>query len=70
VEGGWYAVLGLPPTRPEEDWVLEFLERGVLTQPGYFYDFESEGWVILSLITEPGIFRQGVARLRYSVRNP
>lgn len=63
VEGGWYAILPLPRTRSEEDWVLEFLNRGVLTQPGYFYDFETEGRVVLSLLTEPDVFREGVSRL-------
>ncbi len=63
VEGGWYAILPFPRTRSEEDWALAFLNRGVLTQPGYFYDFETDGRVVLSLLTEPGVFRQGLARL-------
>lgn len=63
VEGGWYAILPLPRTRPEEEWILGFLDRGVLTQPGYYYDFETEGRVVLSLLTAPDVFREGVRRM-------
>jgi hypothetical protein len=31
--------------------------------PGHFYDFPSEGHLVLSLITEPVKFREGVSRL-------
>jgi aspartate/methionine/tyrosine aminotransferase len=64
VEGGWYAVLRLPNVRSEEQWVLGLLEdRDVLVQPGWFYDFESEPYVVLSLITPEPVFRDGVRRL-------
>jgi hypothetical protein len=64
VEGGWYATLRVPQTRSEEEWALELLERdGVLIQPGFFYDFEAEAFLVLSLLTPPAIFREGVARL-------
>jgi len=64
VEGGWYATLRVPRTRTEEEWCLELLERyGVLVQPGFFYDFEAEAFLVLSLLTEPAIFQEGVARL-------
>lgn len=63
VEGGWYAILTLPRTRPEEEWVLAYLDQGVLTQPGYFYDFETEGRLVLSLLTPPDVFREGVSRI-------
>jgi aspartate/methionine/tyrosine aminotransferase len=64
VEGGWYAVAQVPRTRSEEEWVLTLLEHhNVLAQPGFFYDFESEAFLILSLLTEPAQFREGVRRL-------
>jgi hypothetical protein len=64
-EGGWYAVLQVPQTRSEEEWVLKLLEQDdVLVQPGFFYDFESEAFLVLSLLTAPSTFAAGVERLR------
>ena len=65
VEGGWYITLQVPRIRSEEEWTLELIEReSVLVQPGYFYDFESEAFLIVSLLTEDAVFRQGLERLR------
>lgn len=64
VEGGWYATLQVPRTRTEEEWVLHLLgERDVLVQPGFFYDFENEAYLVVSLLTAPEIFRAGAIRL-------
>ncbi len=64
VEGGWYVTLRLPRTRSEEEWAIAFLEEDdVLIQPGYFYDFETEAFAVLSLLTRPEIFREGVSRI-------
>jgi len=32
-------------------------------QPGFFYDFESEAFLVLSLLTEPEAFQEGCGRL-------
>lgn len=64
VEGGWYATLRVPRTRSEEEWALTALEHdNVLVQPGFFYDFENEAFLVLSLLTPPDVFGEGVARL-------
>jgi len=64
VEGGWYIVLHVPRTRSEEEWALLLLQRaGVLVQPGYFYDFESEAYLVISLLTPPEILREGLASI-------
>jgi aspartate/methionine/tyrosine aminotransferase len=64
VEGGWYATVRVPRTRSEEEWTLELLEcENVLVQPGFFYDFESEAFLVLSLLTAPARFEEGVRRL-------
>ena len=64
VEGGWYAVLEVPRIRTEEEWVLQLLaEKDVLVQPGFFYDFESEAFLVLSLLTPPAIFAEGLRRI-------
>ena len=63
-EGGWYAVVEVPRIRTEEEWLLELLERDdVLIQPGFFYDFEREAYVVLSLLTAPDKFETGVQRI-------
>jgi alanine-synthesizing transaminase len=64
-EGGWYAVLQVPRTRTEEEWTLKLLEESdVLAQPGFFFDFESEAFLVLSLLPEPSTFAEGLKRLR------
>lgn len=65
VEGGWYITIQVPQIRTEEEWALELLEcQDVLTQPGFFYDFETEAFLIVSLLTEPEVFIEGLKRLR------
>ena len=61
VEGGWYAVLRVPVTRSDEDLAIELvLEKSVLVHPGHFYDFETDGYLVLSLIPEREEFQIGV----------
>ncbi len=63
-EGGWYATLQVPRTRTEEEWVLELLrDHNVLVQPGFFYDFEREAFLVVSLLTPESTFREGIERL-------
>jgi alanine-synthesizing transaminase len=64
VEGGWYITLRVPRTRSEEEWTLALLENAdVLVQPGYFYEFADEAYLVVSLLTAPEIFREGLGRL-------
>jgi alanine-synthesizing transaminase len=64
VEGGWCATLQVPRIRKEEEWALELLgEDNVLVQPGFFYDFDAEAFLVVSLLTEPEAFREGCGRL-------
>jgi alanine-synthesizing transaminase len=62
VEGGWYITVQVPRIRSEEEWTLELLEReDVLVQPGFFYDFENEAYLVVSLLTPEEIFEEGMA---------
>ena len=64
VQGGWYAVLRVPATQSDEDLAIEILRQlSVLVHPGHFYDFSSDGYLIVSLITPPGNFRRGIAQI-------
>ena len=63
VEGGWYVVLRVPVTQSDEELAIRLLrEEFVVVHPGHFYDFPSDGYLVLSLITDPRIFREGVSR--------
>jgi aspartate/methionine/tyrosine aminotransferase len=64
VEGGWYAVLRIPVTQSDEDLAIAILrQRSVLIHPGHFYDFPSDGHQVVSLITPPRDFHQGIDRV-------
>jgi alanine-synthesizing transaminase len=63
VEGGWSAVIRVPRVRSDDELALELLERGVVVHPGYFFDFETEGHIVVSLLTRPVLFEQGVQRV-------
>jgi aspartate/methionine/tyrosine aminotransferase len=63
VEGGWYATLRIPALRPDEQTVLELLERGVWVHPGYFFGMAESGWLVVSLLGPEGEFKAGVAGL-------
>ena len=64
VEAGWYAVLRVPATRSDEDLAIELLaQKNIYVHPGHFYDFPSEGFLIVSLITREEEFAAGVKLL-------
>lgn len=63
VEGGWSAVIRVPRLRSDEDLALALLDRDVLVQPGYFFDFASEGFLVVSLLTPVEEFKEGMTRL-------
>lgn len=64
VDGGWSAVIRLPNLGSEEKLVLHLMERaGVAVHPGYFFDFPRDGYLVVSLLPPPELFRIGVARL-------
>jgi len=63
VEGGWCAVLRVPATRSDEDLAINLLAaRGVSVQPGHFFDFPSDGNLVVSLITAEAEFSRGLVQ--------
>ncbi len=61
VEGGWYAVLRVPVTQTDEELAVDLLrKKSVLVHPGHFYDFPSDGYLVLSLITPGDEFAEGL----------
>ena len=63
VEGGWSAVIRVPRVRTDDELALALLDRGVVVQPGYFFDFATDGYVVVSLLTREEVFAEGVSRL-------
>ena len=67
VIGGWYAVVRLG--EDDEEITLRLLrEQHVLVQPGFFFDFDEDGWVVVSLLQEPSLFKEAVERILYITR--
>ena len=65
LRGGWSAVLRVPAVLPEEELAVRLVERhGLLVQPGFFFDFPNEAFLVVSLLTDPALFAEGMARLR------
>jgi alanine-synthesizing transaminase len=64
IEGGWSTVIRVPRIDSDEALALRLIEEhGVVVYPGYFFDFETDGYLVVSLLTEDSIFEEGIARL-------
>jgi hypothetical protein len=62
VIGGWYAAIRLGTD--DEELTLRLLrEKHVLVQPGFFFDFEEDGWIVVSLLQPPEVFAAAIQRL-------
>ncbi len=60
-EGGWCAVLRVPVLQSDEELAIRLLEDySVLVHPGHFYDFPDDGYLVVSLLTPAGEFREGI----------
>ena len=65
LEGGWSAIVRLPGTMSEEEWVLRLLDNfGVIAQPGYYFDIIGGEHIVISLLTAPVEFTRGLEALR------
>lgn len=63
VRGGWYAALHFDG-EDDELLTLRLLKRAkVLVQPGFLFDFDEDGWVVVSLLPAPEVFECAVERL-------
>lgn len=63
-EAGWSAIVRVPEVMSDEAWALRLLrEHGVLVQPGYFFDLRMGATLVVSLLTAPAIFDEGIASM-------
>jgi alanine-synthesizing transaminase len=64
VEGGWYATLRIPAIHTDEETAISLLRaHDVIVHPGHFFDFESDGYLIISLMTPEADFADGMSRM-------
>ncbi len=70
VFGGWNAVISFKNLLiSDEDFVCRLLEKEhVLIHPGYFYDFNEEGYAVLSLLIKSDIFAEGITRINKFIK--
>jgi aspartate/methionine/tyrosine aminotransferase len=69
-EGGWYLVLRLPSIASSEEWAIRILETAsVYVHPGSLFGFQQEATLVLSLLTPPETFQDGIVRLLGVVRD-
>lgn len=67
-DGGWTAVLRLPQTASDDELVLHLAKTaGVRVQPGYLYDFERDGHIVIGLLNHEQEFADAVSRLRQAL---
>jgi alanine-synthesizing transaminase len=63
-EGGWSAVVQGPAIMPDEERAIALAQQtGVLVYPGYFFDFNRDGYIVMSLLVPPAAFRAGASRV-------
>jgi hypothetical protein len=54
----------VPAVRSEEELALDLLDRDrVVVHPGYFFDFPREAFLVVSLLSPPDAFAEGVRRV-------
>jgi len=64
VAGGWSAVVQAPAVMPDDLRALEILrDQGVLVHPGHLFDFERDGYFVVSLLPPSDDFRAGIGRV-------
>ena len=63
-EGGWSGILAMQNGLSDEDMVCRLLvDDHVLVHPGYFYDFDVDDCLVVSLLTRQDVFTEGIDRL-------
>ena len=66
--GGWSLVVRFPRVVSEEALALELLDRhGVAVHPGYFFDFPTDGYLVVSLLPESSAFKAGLELVFHTI---
>lgn len=68
--GGCWAVLQINPDQDEDALCAAILEDGVVVRPGCLDGLPREGYLVVSLLPEPRLFREALLRLERRLRRP
>jgi hypothetical protein len=64
-DGGWTAIIEIPRVLDDETLILRLIhDADIQIQPGYFYDMPRDGYLMLSLILDPGVLREALEFLK------
>ncbi len=68
VQGGWYVILRVPALMSGDALTIRLMDQErVVVHPGYFYGFDGDGWIVLSLLPRASEFTEGITRLIRSI---
>jgi alanine-synthesizing transaminase len=68
VDAGWYAILEVPRIHGDDTWIELLLERAAaVVHPGYFFDLDRDGFLVVSLLPEAHLFRDAAFRVLRAV---
>ena len=66
-DAGWSAVVRVPNIVSEEDLVIRLITNdSVLVHPGFFFDFEDEAYLVVSLLPPADVFAEAMTRVARS----
>jgi hypothetical protein len=64
LEAGWYVILRVPKITSEESLTIELLQKdNIIVHPGYFFDLQMEGYLVISLIVKQSAFQFAIQKL-------
>ncbi len=62
-DGGYYLFPRIHACADDEALVINLIQAGVLVYPGFFYDYSADCRIMISCLTEPTAFAEGIERL-------
>jgi aspartate/methionine/tyrosine aminotransferase len=68
--GGHWAVLEIGAAREDQALCLALLDDGVAVFPGTYFGFPASGYLVVSLLPSPEIFREALSLLDQRLRRP
>lgn len=68
-ESGWYASLYFSDTEDDVLTLQLLRELRILVLPGFFFDFQEDGWIVVSLLTEPELFEKSIRKINLRMKS-